>query len=395
LRPLVPHRREPRRARGDRAGGTLPCGLMALCAAIVPLLVASSASACDTPVYRYALDNWPREPYVVFLFHDGRRDAAQPAVVRRIDELSGAAATACKIENGKPVCPLTTGPAVNLEFRSVDVRKIGTLPEQPPERRLWLRHRRRNLPFYVVLSPRGGEVYVGDLKPGELEALVSSPARERMARMLCGGKTGLLLLLKGSHAEENTAAEKTAQAAVQAARERKLDVGFLAVERDAPAERWLVRQLLAVEEDLSDLHRPMVFGVFGRGHVLEPYVGKGITTKHMAELIGYLTGPCTCVIKDACPGVDLLTRWNWTEQASTAAALPDPGLTSALADFGRNAEGGAAATSASGTAQDAERASQASRGGLRPMIRNLLIVLGIGILLGGGWSLLALRRGRV
>jgi hypothetical protein len=59
---------------------------------------------------------------------------------------------------------------------------------------------------------------------------------------------------------------------------------------------------------------PMLFGVFGRGHVLEPFVGRGVSKSNLLDLIGFMRGPCACEIKAEAPGTDLLMACNWDER---------------------------------------------------------------------------------
>jgi len=98
-------------------------------------------------------------------------------------------------------------------------------------------------------------------------------------------------------------------------------VALLTVSRTDPAEKWLVRSLLAVEPDLEKLTaEPMVFGVYGRGRAMPPCVGKGITTENLIDCLMFLSGPCSCMIKDENPGADLLMRWDWEATAEAMAA---------------------------------------------------------------------------
>jgi hypothetical protein len=50
----------------------------------------------------------------------------------------------------------------------------------------------------------------------------------------------------------------------------------------------------------------MVFPVFGRGRALLPLIGPGITSENIADAAGFLTGPCSCQVKELNPGFDLV-----------------------------------------------------------------------------------------
>ncbi len=93
------------------------------------------------------------------------------------------------------------------------------------------------------------------------------------------------------------------------------------LERSDAAEEWLVRSLATAERELPDASgRAMLFAVFGRGRVLPPCVGKGITAENLLDQIGLLGGPCSCMIKEENPGVDLLFAWDWDATAEALAA---------------------------------------------------------------------------
>ena len=67
--------------------------------------------------------------------------------------------------------------------------------------------------------------------------------------------------------------------------------------------------------------QPMIFAVFGRGRALPPFVGKGITRENLLECVYFLTGACSCTVKDQNPGMDLLFAENWWTVAEKLASL--------------------------------------------------------------------------
>jgi hypothetical protein len=56
---------------------------------------------------------------------------------------------------------------------------------------------------------------------------------------------------------------------------------------------------------------PVLFVIFGRGRVLGSLTGKEIEADSIAGGCQFLTGDCSCVIKDNRPGTDLLMAVNW------------------------------------------------------------------------------------
>jgi hypothetical protein len=97
------------------------------------------------------------------------------------------------------------------------------------------------------------------------------------------------------------------------------EIGVLTVQRDDPAETWFVRSLLALESDLEAESQPMVFLVYGRARSLLPYIGPGITRENLVRELQFISGACSCTVKEQNPGIDLLVQYDW-EAASASLA---------------------------------------------------------------------------
>ena len=249
------------------------------------LLGVPFARPCDTPVHQFALQNWVRGPYVLLYVGEGEA----PQVV------------------AKPVAELAYA---NLVLKSARPGELAE-SENTALRAAWQRHAEGGAPFFALLSPAGAVIHAGTVVESDLIAVTHSPARERLTGQILHGKQGVLLLLECSDDKENSRAGRVLKHAVARAAERSVAVGSVVVRRDDPRETWLVRQLLAVESDLAGIDKPMIFGVFGRGYALPPYLGKGITDPNICDLVAFMNGPCTCEIKAATEGVDLLTAFDW------------------------------------------------------------------------------------
>lgn len=274
--------------------------------ALLVLLSAELASACSTPVYVYTLYNWMRDPYRVYYFYRDAQPEADAAVNGYLEKVSMASGGHC-----------------NLVLSKVDVSGLKGAEGRSFAQQVWNEHRSKKLPFHAVFTPRGYELFVGRLDLGTAKALVSSPKRKQMAQQLCAGKHGLLLVLRGKDAGKSAEAEAVARQVVALAKEHEQDVGMLTVARNDRKELWLVRQLLRLEEDLESFDSPMVFGVFGRAHVVEPYLGRGITEENIAELAYFMGAPCSCTIKTADLGMDLLTDWDWDSRIADLDPMLD------------------------------------------------------------------------
>ena len=330
--------------------GAIACGLPA------------AGWACDTPVYRYALCHWTPAPYHVVYFKQGTINNSDGEISRLVGKLGEGDA------------------AANLVFDTFDPAhdKMESMPESVQA--AW-NARKGAKPAYMVLTPQGVEIFAGQLEASMLRPMTDSPVRRKLCQRLEDGKALVFLLVPGKDAAENHRARKAvenlvAQSTPHAPREGSrpaerdehgtgaaagvnraasvnagtpaasgspsgakqpglgedppaatppIELGLIEVSRSDPAEKWLIRAMMTIEPDLAGLaDQPMVFGVFGRARVLEPFVGKGITVDNLSQLVDFVTGACSCQVKDANPGVDLLTAWNWDRSAERLVAKGSP-----------------------------------------------------------------------
>jgi len=94
-----------------------------------------------------------------------------------------------------------------------------------------------------------------------------------------------------------------------------LNFSVLRLNPKDPDEALTVKMLMGIEPDLEDFAgHPMVFPVYGRGIVLYALVGRGIDENTIRAAAEFLAGPCSCQIKSANPGTDLLVSANWEQE---------------------------------------------------------------------------------
>ncbi|NQU22978.1 MAG: hypothetical protein HQ567_17005 [Candidatus Nealsonbacteria bacterium] len=332
--------------------------LMALTAA----WSASPARACNTPVFRYAMYNWPSAPYYVFYFHHGEPSEEDAEVNKKLAELSRAELPA----------------NVSLDaFDVTDEAKLKMLPKVVNESRK--KHADGDKPQHLVYTSWGAELYAGRLDAKTIQQMIHSPARKRMGELFGKGHGMVLLVLTGPDEEANKQAVKVAGEAVSKVDEifvagaapppmeylpekpeekgdnngdeqkkddveksddekgpkNELKIAVVKVSRTDPAEKWLVKMLLAVEPDLNDAKYakdPMVYAVYGRGRAMPPYVGKGITTENLLDCMAFLAGACSCTVKDQNPGMDLLMQFDW-DAAAEVLARDDPEMADQFFDY--------------------------------------------------------------
>ena len=364
--------------------------LAALSVIATAAIRAPHASACDTPVFRYALENWPASYYELLVLQRGPLSMEQEKIVARVQHAAD--------NEDSPM---------NLSVRALDVEN------SPEGRQRWLQAGKPATPRMILRYPAELEIenpaWSGPLTEKNATAVLESPLRKQIAQRILGGDTAVWVFLEGADADQNkeakTLLEDTLNEVVKSIQASDLEEGgaqaaeveeagqnadstspaqplrfsVLPMSRTDAAESVLISTLLNTEPDLQGFTtQPIAFPVFGQGRALFALVGAGITDENIAGACGFLAGACSCQAKAMNPGIDIPMAANW-ESAVTgleeAEALAPP-----LVGLATVAE--AAATSAvadpAPNAAAALAANASSPGGLlASLLRNVAIVVAV------------------
>ncbi len=269
---------------------------------------ASSVEACLTPVFRYALERWEPDRYLVEVVYRGTlSDEAGKAVDLLADYANRAK------------CP------ANLTIQRVDLAKAseGSVEINGLE---GLGSGQGRI---IVYNPRDREklrpVWRAPLTAESVEQLVDSPLRREIASRLMRGDSAVWILLESGDKEKDDAAAAVLEEQL-AALEKALklpsdylhaaspsDVSSLRIsfssvrlKRDDPLEEFLVASLMP-----PDANEPVAFPVFGRGRALCALVGEHINENSIFSAGSFLVEACTCQVKWMNPGIDLLFAAEW------------------------------------------------------------------------------------
>ena len=297
--------------------GRLTARIAILILTVLFILVPSSAFACSTPVFRYALERWAADYYEALLIH---RDPLSQDEQKLLEKLQ---------QEGNEVGPFLNLRVLPAEITSTTEDKIKELlmSEDLPE----------TLPLLVLWYPwqkgRTPPFWQGRLTPEIVDAFLHSPARQKLAERLTEGQTAVWIFVESGNASKDKAAlgllEQELETAVKELKEEAESIpeeygipkityefSIVPVSRSDPNELVLLNLLLGSEPDLGEYSdKPVIFPVFGRGRALYALIGEGINTDNIRETIAFIVGPCGCEIKMMNPGVDLLMAANWDEAA--------------------------------------------------------------------------------
>jgi len=272
------------------------------------------ALACQTPVFRYALERWKPSVYPLLVFHRGALTAEQEKAVATLRHLG------------------ETQKLANVALRLVD------LAEPMPEgvATVWKAQTNATAPWVVLRypdsEPETPSAWAGPLTAQNLERLVDSPLRRAVVRGLAAGHAAVWIVLEcGDRAADERVASflekelKKAQRRIELAPDPDrpdstnltLEISFqtLRSPRQSPEEELFVHTMLSVEPELAARKTPIVVPVFGRGRALCALPESQITLEVMRETLEFLTGACSCEVKELNPGLDLLMTAQWEEVA--------------------------------------------------------------------------------
>lgn len=277
--------------------------------------------ACQVPVFRYALERWNADLYVVSLTPaaaDGELSAEEKEVAEFLESTF-------------------SDPEImaNVHVRINDQPREG---EEPGTLRLFYPTKIRG----IEVAP----IWTGGVSMENARMIVDSPARREIVKRILEGQSAAWVMIRSGNPEKDSTAAKALTEALSEAGNQleipegvvtqevaaegdftgnpdnilrsdvplKIDFSLFQMSRDDPAEQVFLKMFLNLEDDLGEYaDEPMVFPVFGRGRVLEPLIGKGINADNALDYSGYLCGACSCEVKDQNPGMDLLVAANWDE----------------------------------------------------------------------------------
>ncbi len=280
--------------------------------------------ACQVPVFRYALERWEADAYTV-VFRPGISGELSASEQKAFDYLSRMSTSEDFPANLQVKLAENGGDRPVTEHAMMDLiypQKVRGLIQSP--------------------------IWSGAATLDMARKIIDSPARRDAVEQILAGKSAVWLVVKsGDEKQDATAIAAMERVAAEASEmlkipegviqqsdlesaeaptgvpidpenvlqsrvPLKIDFDVISIFRDDPAEAVFLQMLLNLEDDLGEFSgEPMVFPLFGRGRVLEPLIGRGVTQENALDYAGYLCGACSCEVKDQNPGMDLLVAANW------------------------------------------------------------------------------------
>jgi hypothetical protein len=254
------------------------------------VLLPATALACTVPVFRYALDRWPGEFFAIQTDAATAEKPFMADIAERYD--------------------------LNLRVVTSDEADTKTALYSPFD------------PQTPVWTAKDGET----LDKKTLNTLVDSPARQEIIKRILDGESAVWVVVTSGDEKADKPLLKRLNDRLKFFEEAaelpvidpydpssrlgpgpdvELRLSTLTIVRDDPKEALLIKMLAGPEADLLESKDAFVSPVFGRGRVLGAWPGDDMDEAGIEEVCFYITGACSCQVKDQNPGWDLLLKVEW------------------------------------------------------------------------------------
>ena len=280
----------------------------------------SDVTACNIPVFRYALERWKPDDTDVVIFHDGTLAPRQRDTIDRWQAQT-----------------IDGGGNGNVSVLPVDV----TTDKRTELQQLW-----KNLSStsqvempHVLIRTKVGKGRVinhwhGPIDEADEIGIFGSPIREELGQRLLAGHSVVWLVVGSSDQERTNAAKKMLEEHFGTlAQKIKMPEGIglpgselyasvplvvrfslLEIRPDDPEEKFLASLLTGIRRRAHEDGEPLLVPVFGRGRALEVIPAGDFSPRLMEDLTIFLSGACSCQVKEQNPGFDLLIGADWDRE---------------------------------------------------------------------------------
>ena len=305
----------------------------------VILISGSAAFACNIPVFRYALERWQPDNCELILFHQGPLAANQQKMLDQLMEQQIA--------------------------RSEDTSSSLTLSDlaspTPAQANLWNSIRTTSNPKitepYLVVRMKLGKGHIvngwhGPLSDAIEVGILDSPVRRELAKRLLSGHSVVWVLVRADTNTDSPPASQNFNANAEAALNTSfswlstnlelpegiglpgselhseipllLKFSTLEISREDVKESFLINLFSELQPEATSRGEDLVVPVFGRGRALEVIPASVLTSPLIKDLTVFLSGACSCQVKEQNPGFDLLMSVDWNTKLFGKGNAPPP-----------------------------------------------------------------------
>jgi hypothetical protein len=269
----------------------------------------------------YALNRWPPAPYQAIIIKDGTLNSKEQAALT-------------KLKNSAEF----NGGNLNIIIRQFNSAKLSEssfaaaitdITRPVKDAQLYL--------FYPTVMEAKNHFWSGTLNTENVNKIINSPFRKKLADYLLRGNAGVFVILESDNDTTNNVTEVFLEKNLRKLEKEAALTAQKPITKDDHAYKGtaipakityktiklpqnstddiLVSSFINIAPELQKIkNQVMIFAVFGQGRALPPMIGKSITEENIKYISSFLTGECSCEVKDMNPGFDLLMNINWHNQ---------------------------------------------------------------------------------
>lgn len=298
------------------------------------LLPALPAAACQIPVFRYALERWQPDLFTAAVFHQGPLTDSQQTLVQQLRDAATSPSAPANIQVQLIDTSIPLSPTHNLINQQFG-------PHQASSDTPWVMLRFPQHVFTDTLA------FSGPLNEHNTKTLLDSPARQQIADRIIDGQSAVWVLIEsGDKAADDAAHELLKQELFRQQNELKLptiedlkndeyymeqttvelrlEFSILRLDPSDPDEAIFISMLRNSEQGLHAVKGTIAIPIFGRGRSYFALAGTGISPTQILSNCAFITGACSCQVKQQNPGADMLMAVNWNARVTDTAIHEKP-----------------------------------------------------------------------
>ena len=311
----------------------------ALLAFSIFVMSGSAAVACNIPVFRYALERWQPDNCELILFHREPLTTNQQTMLDQLMEqqISRNEDTSSSLPLSDLASPT---PAHAHLWNSIRTNFNQKITE----------------PYLVVRMKLGkGRVvngWHGPLSDAIEVGILDSPSRRELSKRLLSGHSVVWVVVRADTKTDSLPATQNFNAKADAALKTSfswltnnlelpegiglpgselhseipllLKFSTLEISREDVKESFLINLFSELQPAATARGENLIVPVFGRGRALEVIPASVLTSSLIRDLTVFLSGACSCQVKDQNPGFDLLMSVDWNTKLFGKGNAPPP-----------------------------------------------------------------------
>ncbi len=305
----------------------------------ISVISASASLACNIPVFRYALERWQPDSCEMILFHHGPLGQEQQQWLAQLKAEQ-------RVRGDDTPTSLTLSDLSSPTPRHAGLWDSIQKTAKPGTK----------APYLLVRMKLGkGRIvngWHGPLSDAVKVGIMDSPARRELAKRLLTGHSVVWLVINSGNGQNSP---KDIQNVNQQARESLktnfpwlttniqlpegiglpgselhseipllLKFTMLEIDRNDPKEAFLINLFSEIQPEAANRGEDLIIPVFGRGRALEVIPSSVLTTPLIKDLTVFLSGACSCQVKEQNPGFDLLMSVDWNTKLFGEGNAPPP-----------------------------------------------------------------------